>query len=149
VTSSSPLRILMTADTVGGVWTYALELARALAPRDVRVDLATMGDRPTPAQRREAREVPGLELFESSFRLEWMEAPWDDVARAGEWLLGLEERLRPDVVHLNGFAHGALPWRAPVLVVGHSCVLSWWQAVRGCPAPPEWDQYRAAARAGL
>lgn len=24
-----PHRILMTADTVGGVWTYALELARA------------------------------------------------------------------------------------------------------------------------
>ena len=36
---------------------------------------------------------------------------------------GLERRLRPDVVHLNGYTHGALPWRAPVLVVGHSCVL--------------------------
>lgn len=148
-TSSSPLRVLMTADTVGGVWTYALELARALAPGGVRVSLATMGERPTAAQRREAGEVPGLEVFESAFRLEWMEAPWDDVARAGDWLLGLEARVRPDVVHLNGFAHGVLPWRAPVLVVGHSCVLSWWRAVRGSPAPPDWDRYGSAVRGGI
>ncbi|MEZ4715048.1 MAG: hypothetical protein R2851_03000 [Caldilineaceae bacterium] len=35
-----------------------------------------------------------------------------------------------DLVHLNGYAHGALPWGRPVLMVGHSCVLSWWQAVK-------------------
>jgi glycogen synthase len=34
---------------------------------------------------------------------------------------------------------------APVLVVGHSCVLSWWRAVHGCAAPPAWD--RTARRA--
>src|SRR3954466_15750621 len=37
------LRVLMTADTVGGVWTYAAELARELGRRGVAVDLATMG----------------------------------------------------------------------------------------------------------
>ena len=30
-----PRRVLMTADTVGGVWTYAIELARGLAERGV------------------------------------------------------------------------------------------------------------------
>src|SRR4029450_5820537 len=36
-------RILMTADTVGGVWTYALELAQALQSYAIDVVLATMG----------------------------------------------------------------------------------------------------------
>ena len=36
----------MTTDTVGGVWTYAVELAAALAERDVEVTLATMGGPP-------------------------------------------------------------------------------------------------------
>ncbi|HLM75082.1 MAG TPA: glycosyltransferase family 4 protein, partial [Polyangiaceae bacterium] len=124
--SSSALSVLMTADAMGGVWTYAMELASELAARGVTVALATMGDRPTEAQVKRAKAIPGLTLFESEFKLEWMDDPWGDVARAGAWLLDLERRLRPDVVHLNGYCHGALPFRAPVVVVGHSCVLSWW-----------------------
>src|SRR5918911_1315042 len=57
------LRILMTADTVGGVWTYALELTRALQPYDVEVLLATMGPRPNSAQREQALGIPNLSLF--------------------------------------------------------------------------------------
>jgi glycosyltransferase involved in cell wall biosynthesis len=144
-----PRRILMTADTVGGVWTYALDLARALAERGVAVSLATMGARLTRGQWEEARAAPRLEVFASAYRLEWMAEPWEDVARAGKWLRRLEEQVRPDVVHLNGYAHAALPWCAPTVVVGHSCVLSWWEAVHGEAAPPEWDRYRAAVRRGL
>ena len=59
--------------------------------------------------------------------------PWEEMEAAGTWLLELEERFRPDVIHLNGYSQAALPWRAPVLVVAHSCVLSWWQAVHGSP----------------
>lgn len=144
-----PDRVLMTADSVGGVWTYALELARALAAFRTRTTLATMGAPLSADQRRAAGDIPGLELHESRFRLEWMPEPWDDVERAGEWLLELEARVRPDVVHLNAYAHGALPWRSPVLVAGHSCVLSWWRAVHGQDAPPEWSRYAAAVREGL
>src|SRR3954464_9968737 len=35
-------RVLMTADAVGGVWTYALELARALIPAGLSTTIATM-----------------------------------------------------------------------------------------------------------
>jgi glycogen synthase len=143
----APRRILMSVDTVGGVWTYALELAGALAPTEVI--LAAMGRLPSPVQRAEAAAVPNVELRAEAYRLEWMPEPWDDVARAGAWLLGLEDELAPDVVHLNGFAHGALPWRKPTVVVAHSCVLSWHRAVRGCEAPKGWDRYRAAVRRGL
>ena len=45
------MKLLMTADAVGGVWSYSLELARALAPHGVEIVLATMGPPPTGAQR--------------------------------------------------------------------------------------------------
>ena len=115
------MNVLMTADAIGGVWTYALDLATWLGARGVGVTLATMGAPPTAEQVSAARRAQ-VELVTSTFRLEWMDAPWDDVARAGEWLLDLESKLRPDVVHVNGYAHGALPWRAPQVVVAHSCV---------------------------
>jgi glycogen(starch) synthase len=143
------MNILMTADAVGGVWTYAVELVRALARRGVKVGLAVMGAPLSRDQREEARSVPSLELFESAFKLEWMENPWDDVHRAGEWLLQLEARLQPCLIHLNGYAHAALPWKAPIVTVGHSCVLSWWKAVKGCEAPASWDRYREAVSRGL
>lgn len=143
------MKVLMTADPLGGVFTYALELSRALAARGVEVALAIEGGRLGLSQRRALAAVPGIELYESAFRLEWMEAPWDDVRRAGEWLLEVAARTRPEVVHLDSYAHGALPFDAPRLVVGHSCVLSWFEAVRGEPAPPEFDRYRAEVRRGL
>lgn len=142
-------RLLMTADAVGGVWTYALELASALAGMGIRTTLAVMGPAPTPDQCEEARGVPGLDLFARPYKLEWMDDPWGDVAEAAEWLLELERRARPDVVHVNGYAHAALPWRAPVLAVAHSCVLSWWEAVKGGPAPAHWDRYRGEAERGI
>ena len=145
---AAPGRVLMTADAVGGVWPYALELAAALRGHGTEVHVATMGPRPNQAQRAEAA-AHGVALHESDWALEWMDEPWDDVARAGDWLLGLERALAPDAVHVNGYAHGALPWRAPSVVVAHSCVCSWWRAVKGEDAPPAWDRYRDAVAAGL
>ena len=146
---NQPHRILMTADTVGGVWTYALELTRALQNYDVEVLLATMGPPLTPAQREDAQSIPNLNLFKSDYKLEWMPDCWSDVKRAGDWLLHLENRLRPDVVHLNGYAHATLPWNSPTLVVGHSCVFSWWQAVHHDTPPAEWQRYKDELKSGL
>lgn len=141
--------VLMTADTVGGVWTYGLDLADALAPMGVSVSLATMG-RPMDRDQHQAAAASSVaDVHESSYRLEWMHEPWREVDQAAEWLLRLEEAERPDVVHLNGYVHGALPWKAPTVVVAHSCVLSWWQAVHGAPAPAHWDQYRRRVAEGL
>jgi glycosyltransferase involved in cell wall biosynthesis len=139
----------MTADTVGGVMEYALELARALAPAGVHVTLATMGGPAAAADRAEAARAGNVTLVESGFRLEWMDEPWDDVTRAGQWLLALAARVRPDVVHLNGYAHGALSWPAPALIVGHFDLLSWHRAVRGCEAPQKWSRYRDCVGSGL
>jgi glycosyltransferase involved in cell wall biosynthesis len=139
----------MTADAVGGVFSYAIELASALSARGVQIALATLGGPLSPEQQRAALAVPGLSLFASERRLEWMDEPWDDVARSGDWLLDLERKLRPDIIHLASYAHAARGFRAPTVVVAHSCVLSWWDAVFGEAAPPRYDRYRREVRRGL
>jgi glycosyltransferase involved in cell wall biosynthesis len=108
-----------------------------------------MGAHLTLAQRTEALDVPNLTVHESAYKLEWMDDPWADVAAAGEWLLSLARGIQPDLVHLNGYAHGSLAWEVPVLVVGHSCSLSWWEAVHSEAAPYDWDRYRDEVRRGL
>jgi glycosyltransferase involved in cell wall biosynthesis len=144
-----PRHILMTADTVGGVWTYAMELCSELGAHGIRVSLATMGDRVKPYQWAEARAIPNLDLYESTFRLEWMDDAWGDVHAAGQWLLDLQRRTNADLVHLNGYAHGALPWTVPSVVVAHSCVLSWWRAVKKENAPDRYHTYRHVVTLGI
>jgi glycosyltransferase involved in cell wall biosynthesis len=78
-----------------------------------------------------------------------MDEPWTDVQRAGAWLRCLERTLRPDVVHLNGYAHAHLRWSAPVVVAAHSCVCTWWRAVKNEPAPDRLTRYRNEVAAGL
>lgn len=140
-------KILMTADTIGGVWTYALQLCASMPWN--QVILATMGPPANAAQHADVAALGNVELVESGFKLEWMEDPWTDVAAAGKWLLELEAEHSPDVIHLNGYVHAALAWRAPVVVVAHSCVLSWWRAVKHERPPRAWERYRAAVTKGL
>ncbi len=147
--SAAPRRILMTTDTVGGVWHYSLELVRGLAKFGVEVALATMGPLPTAEQRRQVARIHNITLFESSYRLEWMEDPWEDVEKCGAWLMNLEDELKPDLVHLNGYAHADLPWNCPCMVVAHSCVLSWWEAVKKEPIPQRLGRYRERVAQGL
>jgi glycogen synthase len=148
-TTPPPERILMTTDTVGGVWSYSIELSRALGKLGVEVILATMGEPLRVGQRIEAAGVENVQLIESRYRLEWMEHPWADVEAAGTWLELLEAQFAPDLIHLNGYAHAALPWSAPVVVVAHSDVLTWWEAVRGGHAPASWSHYADVVRRGL
>ena len=134
----------MTADAVGGVWTYCVELAHAL---DAEVHLATMGRPLSDAQRAEARVFASV--HESDFPLEWQDDAWAGVDLASRWLLDLEASVQPDIVHLNGYAHAALPWAAPTLVVSHSDVVSWWRAVHDEEPPAQWDEYRRRVVEGL
>jgi glycosyltransferase involved in cell wall biosynthesis len=138
----------MTADAVGGVWHYALDLAAAFRTRGIETTLAVIGPAMDHRQRAEA-EGRGARVVAGPYKLEWAESPWDDVDRAGEWLLDLASTMRPDIVHLNGFCHAVLPWQRPSIVVAHSCVRSWWRGVHGVAAPPQWDRYTSAVAEGL
>jgi glycosyltransferase involved in cell wall biosynthesis len=144
-----PIRVLMTTDTIGGVWSYSITLIKALACCGVDFLLATMGRPLSRDQRIQAQRIPNLHLAQSDFKLEWMDDPWADVDCAGEWLLQLAAQWQPTLVHLNGYSHAALPWHLPILVVAHSCVLSWWDAVRGTPLPAQWLTYAGRVGQGL
>ena len=150
MTTGAPIRrLLMTADAVGGVWTFALELAAGLAERGVRTRLAVLGPPPTADQQRKAVAVPGLELVVAGHDLEWRDRRGAIDWAARQRLLALADDSRPDVVHVNGFREAACGWASPVVLVAHSCVRSWWRACRGCEPPIEWSAYNAGVRAGL
>jgi glycosyltransferase involved in cell wall biosynthesis len=139
----------MTTDTVGGVWTYAVELTAALAPHGIEVVLAAMGPELGLEQRSQAARLTNARLEFRAGPLEWMTDPWTDVDASREWLHELAVREGVRLVHANTFAHCPLVPELPTIVVGHSCVASWFAAVRGCEAPPEFDEYRRRVRRSL
>lgn len=142
-------RILMTTDTIGGVWTFTIELARALTQRGNEIWLVALGGLPTPAQRKEADSIQRVRLFTSEYKLEWMPDPWADIAAASDWLRSLERQCKPDLIHLNSFGHASVLWNAPTILTAHSCVASWWRAVRGSVPGPEWNRYLHEVTAAL
>ncbi|MFW5831399.1 MAG: glycosyltransferase family 4 protein, partial [Prolixibacteraceae bacterium] len=136
----------MTTDNIGGVWTYALELAGGLKKSGAEVTLAVIGDPLTANQRKELQE---FRYFHFVAKQEWMEDPWDDVQKTGEWLLEIKKKINPDLVHLNSYSLAALQWEVPVVVVLHSCVLTWWKAVKKEEAPSGWNRYRDKISEGI
>ncbi|HEX2976173.1 MAG TPA: glycosyltransferase family 4 protein [Bacteroidales bacterium] len=140
------MKILLTTDNIGGVWTFSLNLARSLKSKGVDVCLAVIGNPMTVNQKKEA-EFTEYHFFRS--KQEWMRDPWHDISNSGEWLMKLFAQVQPDILHLNSFSLGSLRWRVPVVITAHSCVLSWWDAVNGGRIPPEWDEYRKNVTRGL
>lgn len=142
--------ILLTADVVGGVWRYAIELAAGLAAHGTGTILAVMGPSPGPAQRAEAERVPGLMLLDTGLPLDWMAPDPAALDAARTALRALATRLGARSVHLHAPALvGSEPWPVPVITVAHSCVASWWGTVRGGPLPPDLAWRAAATGEGL
>jgi glycogen(starch) synthase len=144
-----PLRILMTADAVGGVWQYTVDLVRRLAEDGAELLVAVLGPAPSEEQRQDLERMRGVALAEKYFALEWEPNSSAEVDASGEWLLELDSRFQADLLHFNGYAHAALPWRKPVVVVAHSCVYSWWKNVLNCAPDQEWADYKRIVTAGL
>lgn len=119
-------RILMTADAVGGVWQYATDLAAALARRGVEPVIAAMGPAPAPFR------PPGVRVVDTALPLDWTAADEAELDRASEALAALARDLAATSVHLHAPAlAGTAAWPAPVVAVAHSCVGTWWAAVKG------------------
>lgn len=144
---SSGRRILLATDAVGGVWTYSIELARALGAQGVEAVLAVMGPPPSEEQMREAQ---GLRLIDSGLPLDWLASGPEEMRRAGCALAELASDEGVDVVQLSSAALAAdAEFRQPVVAVQHSCVATWWLNVRGGPLPPEFAWQRDCVEAGL
>ena len=95
------LRLMMTADAVGGVWTYALDLARGVAAVGGQTALVVLGPAPSPDQLRDAMAVPALRLIDTGLALDWTAETPAEVEAAAEAVGLLARELRPDLVHLN------------------------------------------------
>lgn len=139
----------MTTDTVGGVWIYSLELCQALEKYDVEVHLVAMGGWPSRQQQEQVSSMENVILYKSDFKLEWMQDPWEDVKRAQKWINCIYHTVNPDLVHFNNYAQTENDWSCPTLTVFHSCVQTWWQAVKGTSAPSQWDKYTKAVKYSL
>ncbi|HET8612899.1 MAG TPA: glycosyltransferase family 4 protein [Sphingomonas sp.] len=129
----APLRLLLTADAVGGVWQYALDLARALRPLGIEPAIALMGPEPSAGQRREAAD---LRVIETGLPLDWLCEEPAPVLAAGRAVATLARREGADIVQLNmpTLAPGA-GFSCPVIAVAHGCLGTWWRAAHG-EAPP-------------
>lgn len=145
------MHVLVTADTVGGVWTYTKELVTGLVRRGVRVTLVSFGDIPTPEQIEWIDVLRGIDFRPTAFRLEWMEEAEHDINASRDYLLSVVHETKPDVLHLNQYCYGTLPVSIPKVVVAHSDVLSWWKSVKNeVPGDIAWLRwYREAVSAGL
>jgi glycogen(starch) synthase len=149
------MRVLLTTDTVGGVWTFTRELARELLRRGHAVALVSFGRLPSAYQRdwckRMEREFTSFECEASEAPLEWMS---DNERSYGEGLCAISHvagRFCPDVVHSSQFCFGALPFGVPVVVTAHSDVMSWGAACRpsGMEMSPWLIRYRELVERGL
>ena len=79
------MHVLMTADTVGGVWTYTHELVRGLLRRGHRVTLVSFGGAPSAEQRSWLRDLDNLDFHATDYRLEWMQDSAADISASSAW----------------------------------------------------------------
>ncbi|WP_347271121.1 glycosyltransferase family 4 protein [Rhizorhabdus histidinilytica] len=143
-------RIMMSCDAIGGVWQYSLDLCRTLTAQGSVIALAVLGPPPGPRQRAQAEAIDGLSLFETGHDLDWTAADPRRIEEAGEHLALLAAAHDADIVHLNSPAlAAAADFPAPVVTVAHSCVGTWWDAVRGGPLPADLAWRDELHRTGL
>lgn len=144
------LKVLVTADAVGGVWQYSVDLARGLSGLGIETVLAVLGPPPTERQVAEAGEIPGLKIIETGLALDWLADDAKVVRAAGAAVARLAKRHAVDLVQLNTpalAAHTHFP--VPVVGVQHSCVATWWEAVHGTELPADFAWRTELVRAGL
>jgi len=144
------LRVLLTADAVGGVWQYATDLAEALLPHEIETVLALLGPPPGDAMRDRAAAIPRITLVDTGLPLDWTTEDPAAVVRAGEIVAELASSAGVDLVQLNmptlaARAHFSMP----VMAVTHGCVGTWWQAAKSEPLAENYAWHRTMMGDGL
>ena len=129
------MRVLLTTDTIGGVWTFTKELTTELLHAGHSVALVSFGRAPSREQSAWSATIGAQ--YGISFRyeasnapLEWMN-PNENAYAAGELCLRrIADEFCPDLLHSNQFCFGRLQIPVPRLITAHSDVLSWGAACR-------------------
>lgn len=144
-----PLRLFMTADAVGGVFQYALDLADGLRAQGIETTLALLGPSMNASQRAAASAVNGLSVIETGLPLDWLAEAPDTVRAAAFTVAKLAAANDAQVVQLNTPALADAPYHAPVVAVSHSCLASWWSSVKGGELPGDFRWRTRLAARGL
>lgn len=141
-------RVMMSVDAVGGVWRYAMDLAGGLRREGCTVLFAGLGPRPSVAQTKEASTIGKLVWLDAD--LDWTGDGEEGLDRIPALIKALVQRHSIDLVHLNAPSQAAgLDVRVPVVAVSHSCVVTWFEAVRGSPVPERWAWHEHRNRRGF
>jgi glycosyltransferase involved in cell wall biosynthesis len=141
-------RVLMTVDAVGGVWRYAMELARGLLNHKIDVVFAGLGPQPTSHQADEAKRLGKLVWLDEP--LDWIAPDEAAVKHLPAKLAHLAREERADVLHLNLPSQAAgIETDLPLVVVSHSCVVTWWHTMRGEKLPQEWQWMKGQNARGM
>lgn len=144
------MRVLMTIDAVGGVWRYGMDLARQLGEEDVACLLVGCGPAPDAAQREECCRLRNVTLRWSGLPLDWMVTDAAALAQVPDTLVAMARDWGADVMHLNLPSQAAgIPDGIPVVVTSHSCLATWWNAVKDGEFPADWRWQQALTRRGL
>jgi len=97
---------------------------------------------------REARQIGQLHWCNAP--LDWMAANERELSAIPDLLTNLAVTQSVDLMHLNLPSHAAgLVTELPVVTVSHSCVVTWFDAVRGSDLPADWHWQRKANLAGF
>jgi glycosyltransferase involved in cell wall biosynthesis len=119
-----------------------------LAAKGNSIVLAGLGPEPSQAQAAEARSVATLTWLNTP--PDWMTRDENDLDRLPGELGDLVSAHAIDLVHLNAPAQAVgLDFSCPVVVVSHSCVVTWLHAVRGDVIAGDWAWQRRRNQAGF
>lgn len=150
------MRVLLTTDTVGGVWTFTKELAMGLLQRGHAVALVSFGAVASKSQASWCTET--AQLADRAFQyegtavpLEWMQENHAAYTGGESLLLQVADEFGAEVLHTSQFCFGRLPVAIPRIVTAHSDVLSWARACKpaGLEPSPWLDRYHALVQEGL
>lgn len=138
--------VLITTDAVGGVWRYATSLAAGFVARRIPAILAVVGPDATVEQ---VTAAP-VRVVQTGLPLDWTARDAAALDQASHRLAALAALVGARRVHLHAPALvGTARWPVPVVAVTHSCVATWWDAVRGGTPDPDLAWRIDATRAGL
>ncbi|MDF2095357.1 glycosyltransferase family 4 protein [Aquibaculum arenosum] len=139
----------MTADSVGGVWRYGLDVSAELVRRGVTVTLAGLGPLPSRGQVQEA-DAAAVDLVWLDVPLDWADPKGEALAQGAAALNDLLSERRPDLLHLNTPSLASLlEGRPPCLAAAHSCLATWWRAMRSEALPADWQRHAQDMASGL
>ena len=140
--------VLITTDAVGGVWSYSLALAAGLAAAGQHCTLAVVGPAAQPHQTQAVAATPGCRLVETGLPLDWLAPDRATLDRTAEALAGLAARSGVTTAHLHAPCLATVRWPVPVVATAHSCMATWWDAVRGGLRPAHFAWHDAATLEG-